>query len=54
MCHYTIDVMKGVDNNYYLTEMNSACGLGQYTTSKLIDILTSKYYNGELEKYRVV
>lgn len=51
--HYTIDVMKGMDNEYYLTEMNTACGLGSFTVQKLKDIIMSKYHNGELEKYRV-
>jgi len=53
MAHYCIDVIKGMDNNYYLTEMNSACGLGDYTMDKLVECLDRKLDSGELEKYRV-
>lgn len=51
--HYTIDVMKGMDNKYYLTEMNSACGLGDFTTSKLVDAINKCINTGDIEKYRV-
>jgi len=53
LCHYTIDVMKGEDNEYYLSEINSACGLGDYTLTKLIDVINNKYESGRLENYRV-
>ena len=53
MCHYCIDIMKGFDNEYYLTEINSAGGLGELTANKLITIMNNKLSNGELEKYRV-
>ena len=51
--HYCIDVMKGFDKKYYLTEINSACGLGDFTLGKLIEELDIKYSNGDLDKYKV-
>jgi len=53
LCHYSIDVMKGIDNKYYLTEMNSACGLGNYTVDKLYKEISKSLKSGRLEKYRV-
>jgi len=53
LCHYSIDVMKGIDNKYYLTEMNSACGLGNYTVDKLLKEINASLSNDRLEKYRV-
>jgi len=50
---YCIDIMKDKDSNYYLTEINSAYGIGQFTLEKLIDIIYSKYEGGDLDKYRV-
>jgi glutathione synthase/RimK-type ligase-like ATP-grasp enzyme len=54
LCHYTIDVMKGMDKKYYLTELNSACGIGDFTATKLYDLIRYKLLHGQLEKYRVV
>jgi len=51
--HYGIDVIKGKDGKYYLSEINSACGLGQFTLGKLLEKLKEKYNNGDLENYRV-
>ncbi len=51
--HYAIDVMKGTDNEYYLSEINSACGIGEFTLDKLLDLLENKYYDNDLEEYRV-
>ena len=53
IAHYCIDVMKGYDKNYYLTELNSAYGIGNYTASKLIDLINDKYANGDLDKYGI-
>jgi glutathione synthase/RimK-type ligase-like ATP-grasp enzyme len=53
MADYCIDIIKGKDGNYYLTEMNSAYGLGQFTIEKLINEIRDKYEDGVLEKYRV-
>ena len=50
---YCIDVIKGQDNKYYLSEINSAYGVGQFTVDKLLETLNDKYRNGELEQYRV-
>ena len=51
---YSVDVMKGTDNKYYLSEINSAYGIGLFTLNKLIRNITEKYNSGELEKYRVI
>jgi hypothetical protein len=51
---YCIDVIKGQDKEYYLSEINSAYGIGNYTLEKLITIIDNKIRKGELEKYRVV
>lgn len=51
--HYCIDIIKGMDKKYYLTELNSACGLGEFTLGKLIEELEEKYANGDLDKYKV-
>ena len=50
---YCVDVMKGTDNEYYLSEINSAYGIGQYTIEKLVDSINYKYDEGKLEQYRV-
>jgi glutathione synthase/RimK-type ligase-like ATP-grasp enzyme len=51
---YAIDVIKGNDNDYYLSEINSAFGIGEFTMPRMIEILNKKYYKGDLEKYKVV
>ena len=53
LAHYVIDIMKSIDGKYYLTELNSACGLGPYTVGKLDEAISEKYLNTRLEKYRV-
>ncbi len=53
LADYCIDVIKGEDNKYYLSEINSAYGVGQFTVEKLINEINRKYDNGELEPYRV-
>jgi hypothetical protein len=53
VCTYTIDIMKDKRNNYYLTEINSACGIGEYTANKLKEKITESYTEGRLNKYRV-
>ena len=51
--HYGIDIIKGTNKKYYMCEMNTACGLGEYTVDKLLEVLNKKFDNGNLEKYRV-
>ena len=51
---YCIDIIKGQDGEYYLTELNSAYGIGQFTLETLINTIDVKYNNGELEDYRVI
>jgi len=51
--NYCIDVMKSTDNKYYLSEINSAYGIGQFTITKLNNLLLSKLKRGDLEKYRI-
>jgi len=53
LAHYALDVIKSQDGKYYVCEMNSACGLGDYTLTKLLKAIDKKYRNGDLEKYRV-
>ena len=50
---YCVDVIKGQDGYYYLSELNSAYGIGQFTIQKLVNIIETKYNNGDLESYRV-
>ena len=50
---YCIDVMKGKDKKYYLSEINSGYGIGQFTLEKLLYLLNEKYDGGELDNYRV-
>ena len=42
-----------MDNKYYLSELNSGYGIGQFTLEKLLSTIREKYSKGELEKYRV-
>jgi len=53
LADYCIDVMKGQDGEYYLSEINSAYGIGSYTLDKLLNTIDAKYMKGELEPYRV-
>lgn len=53
LAHYALDVIKTEDGKYYVCELNSACGLGDYTLTKLLKAIDKKYNNGDLEKYRV-
>lgn len=53
LADYCIDVIKGKDNTYYLSEINSAYGIGHYTSDKLIETINNKYISGELDKYMV-
>jgi len=53
LADYCIDVIKGEDGKYYLSEMNSAYGIGQYTLEKLIDRIDALYENNHLENYKV-
>lgn len=50
---YCIDVMKSKDGLYYLSETNTAFGVGGLTVEKLLETLRRKYDSGDLEKYRV-
>lgn len=50
---YCVDVMKGTDGKYYLSELNSGYGIGQFTIEKLVKLLNKKYRKGDLNKYRV-
>jgi glutathione synthase/RimK-type ligase-like ATP-grasp enzyme len=50
--NYCIDTIKGTDKKYYLTEINSAYGIGELTLDKLLSLIQEKYDNGELENYR--
>jgi glutathione synthase/RimK-type ligase-like ATP-grasp enzyme len=50
---YAVDVIKGKDGKYYLSEINSAFGIGEFTIDRLLDTLNKKYYRGDLEKYKV-
>lgn len=50
---YCVDVMKGEDGKYYLSELNSAYGIGQFTLEKMLDTIDHKYKCNELERYRV-
>ena len=50
---YCVDVMKSKDKGYYLSEINSAYGIGGFTRDKLLNIVKQKYESGELEPYRV-
>lgn len=50
---YCLDVMKSVDGDYYLCEINSAYGIGAFTLDRLITNIRNKYINRELENYRV-
>jgi glutathione synthase/RimK-type ligase-like ATP-grasp enzyme len=49
---YCIDVIKS-KGKYYLCEMNVGYGIGEFTASKLNDLINNKLENGELEKYRI-
>lgn len=51
---YCIDVMKSHDGNYYLSEINSAYGIGEFTFQKLLEEIKKSWENGDLEKYRIV
>ena len=51
---YSIDVMKDFNGNYYLSEINSAFGIGSFTLAKLYSKIHEKYQDGSLEKYRVI
>lgn len=53
LASYCIDVMKGKNGKYYLSELNSGYGIGQHTCKKLVECLEKKYDNGELDKYRL-
>ena len=50
---YAVDTMKTYDKKRYLVELNTSFGLGYYTSGRFYDIIRTKYFNGELEKYRV-
>jgi glutathione synthase/RimK-type ligase-like ATP-grasp enzyme len=50
---YCLDVLKSTDNDYYLCEINSAYGIGQFTSEHLLDRIKDKYANGKLKYYRV-
>ena len=50
---FAVDIIKSIDKKRYLTEINSAFGISNYTAVRLINTLLDKYENGELEKYRV-
>jgi glutathione synthase/RimK-type ligase-like ATP-grasp enzyme len=51
---YCVDVIKSKDKKgRYLSEFNSGYGIGEFTVSKLMDLLDRNYHSGKLEKYRV-
>ena len=50
---YCIDVIKGTNNKYYLSELNSGYGIGQFTLTKLMNAIKYKYEKGDLEPYKV-
>lgn len=53
LCSYCIDVIKGMDNKYYLSELNSAYGIGGFTIMKLIEEIHRNYEDSNLEDYRI-
>jgi len=54
LADYCIDVIKGTDKQYYLSEINSSYGIGTFTINKLLETINDKFRFGELEIYRVV
>jgi len=51
--HYALDIFRCEHNKYYVCEINSACGFGEYTIDKLKESIDNKYKSGDLEKYRI-
>lgn len=51
--HYALDIFKCEHGKYYVCEVNSACGFGEYTIDKLKESIDRKYRSGDLEKYRI-
>lgn len=53
LCSYAIDVIKSENGKYYLSEINTAFGIGEFTADRLIICIENKLKNKELLKYRV-
>jgi len=51
---YCIDVMKDFNGNYYLSEMNSAYGIGEYTFNKLLGRIYNTWEEDRLARFRVI
>lgn len=50
---YAVDVLKSENGKYYLSEFNSAFGIGELTMQKLMNCIFHKYNACALEKYKV-